>query len=107
MTTNEVFETRLEKIWKDSDPERDDRFLKKLDELKKLKEQNKKEELLNIERHAALVKKNMSKQLGTENKEIVDKMKSAKDVFEEGYNDYINKSLEDYEKEGKTTLLSP
>jgi len=38
MTTNEVFETRLEKIWKDSDPERDDRFLKKLDELKKLKE---------------------------------------------------------------------
>ena len=34
-------------------------------------------------------------------------MKSAKDVFEEGYHDYINKSLEDYEKEGKTTLLSP
>lgn len=49
----------------------------------------------------------MSKQLGTENKEIIDKMKSAKDVFEEGYHDYINKSLEDYEKEGKTTLLSP
>lgn len=56
---------------------------------------------MNIERHQALIKKNMQKQLGTEPKEVVDKMKSAKDVFEEGYEDYINKSLSDYEKDGK------
>ena len=34
-------------------------------------------------------------------------MKSAKDVFEDGYQDYINKSLSDYEKDGKQTILSP
>ena len=73
--------------------------------MKKLKEENKKNELLNIERHAAFVK-NLSKKPGVQ--EPIDKMKSAKQVFDEGYQDFINKSLSDYEKQdGKIRVLSP
>jgi hypothetical protein len=51
LSSNEIFESRLEKIWHDSDPGYQQRLKEKLEELNKLREANKKNELLNTIKH--------------------------------------------------------